>query len=637
MASLRAASIRAKLFAIVMITTASALVITAISMTAYELKSYREATVRELVTVANVVGANSTAALEFNVPSTAEEILSGAGTMPEILSACLYDKSDTLFATYLRPGQLLRCPEHPEGTSVAVQPAGFVVQEPVMLHGDRVGTLRLFSHVGELQRRVNLHMLIMFVVLFAAALVATLVTARLQRIVSVPIQELAHTAKDISEKRDYTLRASKHSEDEIGAAVDAFNQMLDRIEQADAAVRLAGEQSRNHARILQSVLDNMGEGMAVADSRGAFVIWNPAATRILGKGPFDGGADDWPAHYGLHRPGGRELYPAPELPLARAMRGELVNETEMFLRAGNEAEGRWLSATARPFRDDDGALRGGIVVFRDISERKAAEEELRALNATLEMRIAERTAALEERASELKRSNEELEAFAYVASHDLQEPLRAMASYAQLLKRLLGGQISSDADLYIGHVLEGAARMRALINALLDYSRVGRRALDLRATPLESVFDTAMADLSTTISESGAQVTRSPLPVLAADPVQLGQLFRNLITNAIKFRRDDAPVIDVSAELVDDQWRFAVRDNGIGIDPKHHERIFIIFQRLHGRDRAGTGIGLAVCKKIVERHGGRIWVESESGKGSAFFFTLPVRGEQPDDRGEHRD
>jgi signal transduction histidine kinase/HAMP domain-containing protein len=633
MPSLRSASIRAKLFAIVMITTASALVITAISMTAYELKSYRQATVRELVTVANVVGANSTAALEFNVPSTAEEILAGAGTLPEVLSACLYDKKEALFAGYVRPGQQLACPKHPDGASVAVQPAGFVIQRPVMLHGERVGTLRLFSHVGELQRRVNLHMLILFVVLFVSALVATLVTARLQRILSVPILELAHTAKTISDKRDYTLRAGKHSEDEIGAAVDAFNQMLDRIEQADAAVRLAGEQSRNHARLLQSILDNMGEGMAVSDDAGTFLIWNPAATRILGKGPLEGGLDEWSRYYGLFRPGGRELFPPADLPLARALRGENVNDLEMYL-AGTAPENRWISATARPFRDEDGSLRGGIVVFRDVSERKAAEEELRALNATLEMRIAERTAALEERAAELKRSNEELEAFAYVASHDLQEPLRAMASYTQLLKRQLQGQVSADADLYIGHVLEGAARMRALINALLDYSRVGRRALDLRATALEGVFDTAMADLSTIVAENAAQVTRGPLPVILADPVQLGQLFRNLISNAIKFRREEPPRIQVTAEPEGDHWRFMVRDNGIGIDAKHYERIFIIFQRLHGRDRAGTGIGLAVCKKIVERHGGQIWVTSEPGKGSVFHFTLPARGELADDHRE---
>jgi signal transduction histidine kinase/HAMP domain-containing protein len=476
-------------------------------------------------------------------------------------------------------------------------------------------------------------MFILLLVLSASGLVAVLVSTRLQRILSVPILELAATAKNISEKRDYALRATKRSEDEIGAAVDAFNQMLDRIEQADAAVRRAGEESRNHARILQSVLDSMGEGMAVTDASGAFVIWNPAATRLLGKGPVDAPPQEWPRHFGLYRSDGQALYDGDDLPLTRAMRGELVNDVEMLLGPPAEGPARWISATARPFRDEDGTVRGGIVVFRDVSERKAAEEALRALNASLEVRIAERTAALEERAAELKRSNEELEAFAYVASHDLQEPLRAMASYTQLLKRQVEGKLTGDADLYIGHVLEGAARMRALINALLDYSRVGRRPLDLRATPIEATFEAALADLAAAIAESGATVTHGPLPVLSVDPVQLGQLFRNLVGNAIRFRRDDVPpVIDVSATQIDDHWRFAVRDNGIGIDPKHYDRIFVIFQRLHGRERAGTGIGLAVCKKIVERHGGQIWVESQPGQGSVFYFTLSQRQPHPDER-----
>jgi signal transduction histidine kinase/HAMP domain-containing protein len=630
--SLRTASIRAKLFGIVMITTATALVITALFMTAFELRSYRETMSRELIGVAQVMGANTTAALEFNVPSTAEEILSAAEALPEVLTACLYDKEGNFFASYVRLNQPARCPAHAQAESTERRPAGLMVQQPVLLHGERVGTLRLFSHLRELQRRVNLHMLLLLLVLCGAGLVAVLVATRLQRIVSVPILELAATAKNVSEKRDYTLRASKHSEDEIGAAVEAFNQMLDRIEQADAALRRAGQESRNHARILQSVLDNMGEGMAVTDASGAFVIWNPAATRLLGKGPIEAPPAEWARAYGLYRPDGHNLYAGEDIPLARAMRGELVNDVELFLGPPEHNPPRWISATARPLRDEDGNLRGGIVVFRDVTERKAAEEELRGLNATLELRIAERTAALEERASELKRSNEELEAFAYVASHDLQEPLRAMASYTQLLKRQLGGKLTAEAELYIGHVLEGAARMRLLINALLDYSRVGRRPLELRRTPVQAAFDAAIADLAAAIAESGATVTHGPLPVLAADPVQLGQLFRNLIGNAIRFGRDDTPpVVDVSATLQGDHWRFAVRDNGIGIDARHFDRIFVIFQRLHGRERAGTGIGLAVCKKIVERHGGQIWVESQPGRGSVFYFTLPARAVAADE------
>jgi light-regulated signal transduction histidine kinase (bacteriophytochrome) len=207
-----------------------------------------------------------------------------------------------------------------------------------------------------------------------------------------------------------------------------------------------------------------------------------------------------------------------------------------------------------------------------------------------------------------------------------------MASYTQLLQRQLAGKLNADGELYVQQVLEGATRMRALINALLDYSSVGRRALAIRPVDLAAVFDIAMQDLAATIAESHAQVTRGPLPSLPADPVQLGQLFRNLVANAIRFRGEAPPMVDVQARRVEDHWQITVRDNGIGIESKHFERIFVIFQRLHGRERAGTGIGLAVCKKIIDRHGGRIWVESEPGKGSTFHFTLPA-GPQPDSPG----
>jgi PAS domain S-box-containing protein len=634
MPSLRTASIRAKLFAIVMITTSSALVITALSLTVFELKSYREDMVREVMSLAHVIAANSTTALAASDRAAADSILGASAALPELLTVCLYDRDNSLFAGYTRPDQPLRCPAHAEGSGVQRRPAGILVHQPVLRDGQPIGTLRLFSHLGELRRRVNLHLVILLIALFASALVALLIATRLQRIVSEPILALGHTAKNVSANRDYSLRAEKQSEDEIGATVDAFNQMLDRIGAADAALRLAGEQSRSHARILQSILDNMGEGIAVVDDGGRFLIWNPAATRLLGRAPLETSLMDWPRHFGVSMPDGSSLSDPQESPVARAIRGEPVNDLELFVRGGDGRPGRWLSVTARPLlgEGEDAKIRGGIAVFRDVSERRAAEEELRSLNVTLERRIAERTAALELRATELKRSNESLEAFAYVASHDLQEPLRAMAIYAQLLGRQYQGKLDAQADGYIASVIDGAERMRALILALLDYSRVGRGPLRTRTISLESVFDTALADLAATIADSGARVVRGPLPTLDVDPVQIAQLFRNLITNAIKFRREEPPVVEVSAEARDGAWHFAVRDNGIGIEPRHHARIFVIFQRLHGRDRAGTGIGLAVCKKIVEHHGGQITVASELGKGSTFTFTLPAeRAARPAD------
>jgi signal transduction histidine kinase len=260
-----------------------------------------------------------------------------------------------------------------------------------------------------------------------------------------------------------------------------------------------------------------------------------------------------------------------------------------------------------------------------VAERKRAEEQLMALNATLEQRVAERTAAAEQKAAELERSNQELESFASVASHDLQEPLRAVASYTQLLSRRFAPLLDEESRLYVEHLQGGVGRMKALIKDLLDYARVGRGAPARAPVDLGVVLDTALADLAATIAESGATIARGLLPTVPGDAGQLGQLLRNLLSNAIRFRGAAPPHIDVRAERQGARWRIAVRDDGIGIEPRHHERIFIIFQRLHGPDRPGTGIGLAICRKIVELHGGKIGVQSEVGQGATFWFTLPAR------------
>ncbi len=234
---------------------------------------------------------------------------------------------------------------------------------------------------------------------------------------------------------------------------------------------------------------------------------------------------------------------------------------------------------------------------------------------------------LELRAADLARSNAELEQFAYVASHDLQEPLRAVTSYTQLLSRRYSGQLDAKADEYIAFAVEGATRMQQLIKDLLMYSRVGTRGKELVPVDFVAVFEAAVANLEVAVAESGATVTHGDLPAVKGDFTQLAQLLQNLLSNALKYRSDFAPVIHVSAERQNGNFRFAVRDNGIGIDPKYSDRIFQLFQRLHTRDEyPGTGIGLAICKKIVERHGGRIWVESAPGQGSTFYFTIP--GEQ---------
>ncbi len=242
----------------------------------------------------------------------------------------------------------------------------------------------------------------------------------------------------------------------------------------------------------------------------------------------------------------------------------------------------------------------------DITDRKRSEQEL---HRTLE---------------ELKASNTELEQFAYVASHDLQEPLRGIAGLAQLLQQRYQSQLDSQADEYINLIVDGTQRMQTLINDLLAYSRIGRRGQSIQSTEVEAALKASKENLSVAIREYGATITNESLPLVQADATQLIQLFQNLIGNAIKFRAERPPQIHIAAADAGDFWQFSVRDNGIGIEPQYFERIFLVFQRLHTRrEYKGTGIGLAICKKIVERHGGKIWVESDPEQGSTFYFTLP--------------
>lgn len=273
--------------------------------------------------------------------------------------------------------------------------------------------------------------------------------------------------------------------------------------------------------------------------------------------------------------------------------------------------------TAVPaFWDDPGFY--ALISIQDVTELTYRIEVYQA-----EIQQRQRTEA------ELQRSNAELEQFAYVASHDLQEPLRMVTSFTKLLGQRYSGKLDAQADQIINFAVDGATRMQALINDLLMYSRVGRYGKDFQLTDSEAALKKAIANLKLTIAESGANIGADPLPTLLADAGQLEQLFQNLLSNAIKYRREENPEVYVGSQRQEGEWLFWVKDNGIGIEEKQQERIFLIFQRLHTRQEyPGTGIGLAICKKIVERHDGRIWVESEPGRGSTFKFTIADKPNQ---------
>ena len=267
----------------------------------------------------------------------------------------------------------------------------------------------------------------------------------------------------------------------------------------------------------------------------------------------------------------------------------------------------WTYMSTSPVMDEKGNLLSSCTLVYNITERKEADRQMLQLT------------------EDLKRSNEELEQFAYVASHDLQEPLRAVTSYTQLLADRYQGNLDEKADKYINYIVDGATRMQQLINDLLAYSRLGTRGQEFEPTDCNAAVQQSLCNLQIAIAEKKAVITCDAMPTVMADESQLVQLFQNLIANSIKFCRQDIPLIDIAARRQENEWLFYVRDNGIGIAPEYADRIFIIFGRLHGRrEYSGTGIGLAMCKRIVERHGGRIWVESQEGKGATFYFSIPI-------------
>ena len=275
-----------------------------------------------------------------------------------------------------------------------------------------------------------------------------------------------------------------------------------------------------------------------------------------------------------------------------------------------------VALSVRPLNTEEGVVI--TTAIRDISVRKRNEEQIRQLNATLEQRVLERTEAL-------MQSNEELQQFAYIASHDLQEPLRTVSIFAQLLAKRYRGRIDEDADQFIRYIVDGSERMERLIHDLLDFSRVDARGTDhFVRMSCEDALQDAISNMHSLVEENKAEIASATLPMLVADPVQITRLFQNLLVNSIRYRSEESPRIQVDAQPREREWLFSVKDNGIGIEPQYAEKVFGIFKVLQSREKyPGSGMGLAICRKIVSRHEGRIWVDSDLGKGATFYFTLP--------------
>lgn len=454
-----------------------------------------------------------------------------------------------------------------------------------------VGKIYLKVSLLELNRKIDRIKNTVIIVIITAIVILSLASYLLLKFVlDRPISRLVNATKRVA-SGELAYQVPVKSNDEIGILAFSFNQMTKHLR--DTMV------SRDY---VDTIIDSMNDTLIIVDTNGKISRINRATEELLGYSESE-----------LIQKPVEVLMESDNLYLRSSELTELVKagfiqntETNFLSKQGNIIP-VLLSSSA--MHNKDGKMQGMVFLALDITERKRMEEELL------------------KNAGELERSNKDLEQFAYVASHDLQEPLRMVASYLQLITRRYQGKLDETADEFIAYAVDGADRMRRMINDLLIYSRVGTKGKPFELTDCEDVLNQSIANLEMAIKESGAVVTHDPLPHIMADGAQLVQLFQNLIGNSVKFSKEESSRVHISAAKKGVEWIFSVQDNGIGIEPQYMERIFQIFQRLHGvGEYPGTGIGLAVCRRIVERHGGRIWVESKPGNGTTFYFTIPIKG-----------
>ncbi|MGN6399412.1 MAG: ATP-binding protein [Flavisolibacter sp.] len=608
-----------------LLTSGAVLFMTCAAFFAYEFITYRDITKRELSTMGQIIASNSTGSLAFDNKGDATETLSALKAEKHIVVAALYDTSGQLFATYPAQAAKKDFPARLKTSGyffVNGQLEGF---EPVMQNGNRLGTLYLKNDLEAVYSRFRLYGSITFLFIIISFLFAYFLSKRLQKSITTPILELAGTAKTVSDKRDYSVRAAKLSNDELGVLTDAFNHMLTQIEVQNLQItslnqnleqkvkdrtrELEGANTalKQQNEFIETIIDSSVDLIAVFDTEYRYVVVNKVANELykinreelIGKRVFD-------------------IFPKLKNSdmmndLTKALEGQMVHNASY-----KSLSGRYFENFFIPLKDKNDNVDRVLVIGHDISAILQANERLKSLN------------------TELEKSNRDLEQFAYVASHDLQEPLRKIQTFSELSERNIHNPEIQ--KRYLQKINSSALRMTQLIKAVLNYSRLSRGGDEFSTIDLNTVVENIKTDLELLIEEKKATITATNLPVIKGIPLQINQLFLNLVNNSLKFS-DKPPLINITARTISksqlrkfsfspnetDYTELTFKDNGIGFEQQYANKIFSIFQRLHARqDYAGTGIGLALCKKIVENHGGFITVESEPEKGTSFFVYLPL-------------
>ena len=441
--------------------------------------------------------------------------------------------------------------------------------------------------------------------LVGSALVALLLSNALQRRVTRPILALAEVAKAVSERGDYSIRATRLSQDETGILTDAFNGMLARIEQQTEALR-RDEQMRS---FLAAIVDSSDDAVVGKNLEGIVVSWNAGAERIFGYSAAE--MVGQPIHRLLSPD-----RPEEETLILKEVSGGAIRRYET-VRIRKDGRPIHISLVVSPIKSASGDLVGISSIARDITERKRAEAEIRQLNAELEERVLERTA-------ELTAANKELESFTYSVAHDLRAPLRHIDAFSKMLHEDYAPLLPQEVQHYLDNIRASAGKMSMLVDDLLNLARVGRQELRRQPTPLSRLVDEVMAELKQETAGRKLEWHIDPLPAVECDPGLMKQVFANLLSNAVKYTRPrPVAVIQVGYRRANGGMAVFVRDNGVGFNMKYADKLFGVFQRFHRAEEfEGTGVGLATVERIVRKHGGHIWADAAVGQGATFFFTV---------------
>ncbi len=593
MPAFRDMPIRQKLMLTIMVTTAVAMLLAGVGIVIFDSVLFRGYLARDLAALTQIIADNSTAALAFDDPGAAAETLGTLHARPQVVDACIYRQDGTMLAMYRNAAQPpgANCPPPAPRNDLRFGKE-LTISRIILLNSRPIGTLMILYDLTEIVQRERLYTGTVLCVLLAASLSAILLSGKLRSLIVKPIAQLERASSRVAETNDYSIRAQKLSGDELGRLVERFNEMLAGIQSRDANLTRALRDIEEAQERFQFMAESMPSKIFTLNPAGRTLYLNRQWMDFTGLS-FDQ-IKDWGWIQFVHPD---DVDNNVLIWQHCLLTGDQLVVQHRFRR--EDGIWRWHLTRAHAMRDEAGEISMWVGSSTDIHEQKEKEEELR-------------------------RANDDLQQFAYSASHDLQEPIRNVAIYSELVAEQYHDRLDADGQMFLGFIKEGGRRLATLVDDLLAYTRAGVMEGEILSLDATETLIHTLASLAEAIRENNATVTWDPLPCISMGETHLQQIFQNLIANAIKYRSIAAPQIHISAASVGNDWRFSVQDNGIGIDPQYKEKIFGLFKRLH-RDQkyAGTGIGLAICQRVVERYGGRIWVESAVGQGATFYFTIP--------------